>query len=295
MAAVAIVSLLVAAQSHGGQFVLEDDSGVRVALAAPARRIVSLAPSNTESLFAMGAGELIVGATRFDDFPAAALAIPRVGGFADVDIERVLRLEPDLVLAAGFQSGVVRRLRNLGLTVFVVEPRDTIEVLDRLQIFGRLVGRLEEARVLEANLRQRVGAVEERVRAIDERPRVFYMLSRDLFTVGPGSFAHDLIERGGGQNIAADATIPYPQMSDEAVIARNPEVIFVGGHESAVDLEELRRRPGWARVSAVASGRVVVLEDTDIMSRPGPRIVDALEIMLRAMHPQAVDAKQTAG
>lgn len=295
MAAVAIVSLLVAAWSDGGQFVLEDDSGVRVALAAPARRIVSLAPSNTESLFAMGAGELIVGATRFDDFPAEALAIPRVGGFADVDIERVLRLEPDLVLAAGFQSGVVRRLRNLGLTVFVVEPRDTIEVLDRLQIFGRLVGRLEEARVLEANLRQRVGAVEERVRAIDERPRVFYMLSRDLFTVGPGSFAHDLIERGGGKNIAADATIPYPQMSDEAVIARNPEVIFVGGHESAVDLEELRRRPGWARVSAVASGRVVVLEDTDIMSRPGPRIVDALEIMLRAMHPQAADAKQTAG
>ncbi len=295
MAAVAIVSLLVAARSHGGQFVLEDDSGVRVALAAPARRIVSLAPSNTESLFAMGAGELIVGATRFDDFPAEALAIPRVGGFADVDIERVLRLEPDLVLAAGFQSGVVRRLRNLGLTVFVVEPRDTIEVLDRLQIFGRLVGRLEEARVLEASLRQRVGAVEERVRAIDERPRVFYMLSRDLFTVGPGSFAHDLIERGGGKNIAADATIPYPQMSDEAVIARNPEVIFVGGHESAVDLEELRRRPGWARVSAVASGRVVVLEDTDIMSRPGPRIVDALEIMLRAMHPQAADAKQTAG
>ena len=295
MAAVAIVSLLVAARSHGGQFVLEDDSGVQVALAAPARRIVSLAPSNTESLFAMGAGELIVGATRFDDFPAAALAIPRVGGFADVDIERVLRLEPDLVLAAGFQSGVVRRLRNLGLTVFVVEPRDTIEVLDRLQIFGRLVGRLEEARVLEASLRQRVGAVEERVRAINKRPRVFYMLSRDLFTVGPGSFAHDLIERGGGQNIAADATIPYPQMSDEAVIARNPEVIFVGGHESAVDLEELRRRPGWARVSAVASGRVVVLEDTDIMSRPGPRIVDALEIMLRAMHPQAADAKQTAG
>jgi len=294
VAAVAIVSLLVAARSHGGQFVLEDDSGVRVALAAPARRIVSLAPSNTESLFAMGAGELIVGATRFDDFPAEALAIPRVGGFADVDIERVLRLEPDLVLAAGFQSGVVRRLRNLGLTVFVVEPRDTIEVLARLQIVGRLVGRLEEARVLEGSLRQRVGAVEERVRAIDERPRVFYMLSRDLFTVGPGSFAHDLIERGGGKNIAADATIPYPQMSDEAVIARNPEVIFVGGHESAVDLEELRRRPGWARVSAVASGRVVVLEDTDIMSRPGPRIVDALEIMLRAMHPQATDAKQTA-
>ena len=107
VAIVVVASLLVAAWSHAGQLVLEEDSGVRVALAAPSRRIVSLAPSNTETLFAMGAGELIVGTTRFDDFPANALAIPRVGGFTDVDIERVLKLKPDLVLAAGFQASGV--------------------------------------------------------------------------------------------------------------------------------------------------------------------------------------------
>ncbi len=293
---VVVAWLVVAAWSSGRQLALEDDSGVRVALAAPARRIVSLAPSNTESLFAMGAGELIVGVTRFDDFPAEARAITQVGGFSDVDVERVLKLEPDLVLAAGFHaSGVVPRLRSLGLTVFVVEPRDAAEVLDRLLIIGRLVGRVEEARELEASLRQRLVAVQERVGAINQRPRVFYLLSRDLFTVGPGSFAHDLIGRAGGQNIAADATISYPQMSDEAVIARDPEVIFIGGHDSSVDLSELRRRPGWARVSAVASGRVVVLEDVDLISRPGPRIVEALEIMARALHPIANDAKESDG
>ena len=266
------------------QVSLIDDSGVRVELAAPARRIVSLAPSSTESLFAIGAGELIVGATRFDDYPEEARLIPRVGGFADVDVERVLQLRPDLVVAAGFQAGgVVRRLRSLDVPVFVVEPRDAAEVLDRLYTLGQLVGREDAARRLAEALRVRLETVERQVQASAVRPRVLFMLSRDLFTVGPGSFAHDLIVRAGGDNIAADSSIPYPQLSEEAVIARDPEVIFVGGHESSVDLEELRGRRGWGQVSAIRAGRVVVLDDPDLASRPGPRIVEALEIIAQAI------------
>lgn len=266
------------------QVSLRDDTGTLVQLAGPARRIVSLAPSNTEGLFAIGAGSFIVGATRFDDYPPAARDIPRVGGFADIDVERVLLLDPDLVLASGFQvGGVVARLRTLGLPVFVVEPRDAVEVLDRLEVLGRLVGRRDEAQRLAASLRDRLERVERGARGA-RRPRVFLMLSADLFTVARGSFAHDLIERAGGDNIAAAAAVPYPQLSDEAVIARDPEIIFIGGHQVSASLRELRARPGWGRVTAVREGHIVVLEDPDLASRPGPRLVEALETIAAAIH-----------
>jgi len=260
------------------QVVLRDDTGARVVLQRPARRIVSLAPSNTESLFAIGAGHLVVGATRFDDYPPPVGTIARVGGFADVDVERVLRLEPDLVLAAGFHAGnVVVRLRALGLAVFVVEPANVADVLDRLELLGRLVGRVDEARRVAAALRARLQRVAQRVQVAARRPRVLLMLSADVFTVAPGSFAHDLIVRAGGDNVAADAPVPYPQLAEEAVIARDPEVIFIGGHEVGLGLADLRGRPGWAGISAVRHGRVVVLEDPDLVSRPGPRVIEALE------------------
>lgn len=262
------------------QVALRDDAGVVVSLAASPRRIVSLAPSNTETLYLIGAGELVVGVTRYDDYPAQARGLPRVGGFLDVDIERVLALEPDLVLAAGFQaSGPARRLRALGVPVFVVEPRDAAATIDRVEVIGALVGRAEEAHRVAAGLRARLDAVQRAVARASVRPRVLLMLSRDLFTVGPGSFAHDLIVRAGGDNIAADADVPYPQISDETAILRDPEIIFVGGHQTLLRLGDLRLRPGWAEVSAVRAGRVVVLEDPDIASRPGPRIIDALELI----------------
>jgi iron complex transport system substrate-binding protein len=266
--------------SSPGQVALQDDAGVTVSLAAPPRRIVSLAPSNTETLYLIGAGELLVGATRYDDYPPQARGLPRVGGFLDVDIERVLALDPDLVLAAGFQAnGPGRRLRALGVPVFTVEPRDAAATIDRVEVIGTLVGRAEEARRVAAGLRARLDAVQRAVARASVRPRVLLMLSRDLFTVGPGSFAHDLIVRAGGDNIAADAGVPYPQISDETVILRDPQIIFIGGHQTLTRLGDLRLRPGWAEVSAVRAGRVVVLEDPDIASRPGPRIIDALELI----------------
>lgn len=278
-AAVALTGAL-ALLSPPGQVALQDDAGVAVSLAAPPRRIVSLAPSNTETLYLIGAGEMLVGATRYDDYPPQARSLPRVGGFLDVDIERVLALEPDLVLAAGFQAdGPARRLRALGVPVFIVEPRDAAETIDRVEVLGTLIGRATEARRVAAGLRARLEAVQRTVARATVRPRVLLMLSPDLFTVGPGSFAHDLIVRAGGDNVAADAGVPYPQISDETAILRDPQIIFIGGHQTLTRLGDLRRRPGWSGVSAVRAGRVVVLDDPDIASRPGPRIIDALELI----------------
>jgi iron complex transport system substrate-binding protein len=278
-------------QESGDRLALVDDSGVRVELPRQVRRVVSLAPSNTEVLFHIGAGDLLVGATRFDEHPPEAAAIPRVGGFADIDVERVLALRPDLVLAAGFHAGgVAPRLRGLGLTVFVVEPRDAAEAIDRVELLGRIVGREARARDAARRLRQRMARVQARVAGARGRPRVLYQLSRDLYSAGPGSFPHDLIVRAGGANIAASAGDRYPRLSEEFVIAADPEVIFVAGHESGVTAAELRARPGWAGIAAVKTGRIVVLEDPDLAGRPGPRIVEALEIIARAIHPEAFTA-----
>ncbi|HEX9698667.1 MAG TPA: cobalamin-binding protein [Acidobacteriota bacterium] len=275
-------------QESGGRVALVDDSGVRVELPRQVRRIVSLAPSNTETLFHIGAGDLLVGATRFDEHPPEAAAVPRVGGFADIDVERVLALRPDLVLAAGFHAGgVAPRLRGLGLTVFVIEPRDAAEAIDRVELLGRIVGREARARNAARRLRQRMARVQARVVGARGRPRVLYQLSRDLYSAGPGSFPHDLIVRAGGANIAASAGDRYPRLSEEFVIAADPEVIFVAGHESGVTAAELRARPGWAGIAAVRTRRIVVLEDPDLAGRPGPRIVEALEIIARAIHPEA--------
>ncbi len=266
-----------------------DMAGRELTLAAEPQRIVSLAPSITEILFALGLGDRVVGVTQFCNYPPEATGKPQVGGYSDVSIEKVTEQQPDLILVSSIHMAqVLPELEKLGFTAMVIDAHDFPGVLDSIRLIGKVTHQDEAAEALTAQMQARADAVAQAV-AGRPRPRVYWELDPTLWTVGPGSFVQDLIERAGGENIAADADMAWVQLSAEAIIAKDPEVIFLADHPYGETKESVMARPGWEKISAVVNGRIVELtqEQGDIVSRPGPRVVDALELIARALHPDA--------
>ena len=271
---------------------LTDDLGRAVTLARPPQRIVSLAPSNTEILFAIGAGPQVVGVTDFCDYPPEARRLPRVGGMVpgSLSVERVVSLRPDLVLSVGrLQQPVIDALQRLGIPVFALDPASLEDVYENLRRVGRLTGHPDGAEAVVRTMQQRVDAVRRLVADIppQRRVRVFYEVwDNPLMTAGPGSFIGQLIELAGGINVFRDVQQDWPQVSLEELVRRDPDVILgPATHGSGLALEQLRRRPGWQNLRAVRTGRVYVVED-DLISRPGPRLVEGLERVARALYPE---------
>ena len=235
-----------------------------------------------------------MGVTEFCNYPPEAAEKPKVGGFSDVNTEKVVELEPDLILAANIHATeVVPALEKLGLTVVVIDPPDIPAVLKGIKLVGKITGQEEAAEALTAELQERIDAITKAVEGL-EKPRVFWEISSDLWTAGPGSFINDIIVRAGGENIAAEAEAPWVQLSNEVIIAADPEVIFLADHPFGETAESVAARPGWDEISAVVNDRIIEVEDTDIFSRPGPRVVDALEMAAKALHPDAFESSSAA-
>ncbi len=263
-----------------------DDAGRKIFVADPPTRIVSLAPSVTEMLFAIGAGERVVGVTSFCNYPPEAQAKPKVGG-AFPNLEVVLSLKPTLVLAPRdfIRPDMVAKLDQLKIPLFILETNNIEDVLRHIQTVGRMLGRSEQSDAVAGDLRRRVADVKTRT-AGAARPRVFYVLNSDpLMTAGPGSFIHQLIELAGGTNVAADAPVAYPRLSLEEVIRQDPQVIlFPVGDEEGIPNEEQQRWLRWPTLSAVKQNRFVRIPSV-LLDRPGPRVVDGLEQLARELHP----------
>ena len=260
--------------------------------AAPPKRVISLAPSLTEMVYALGAGQTLVGVTTVCNYPEAARRLPKVGGMEDggVDLEKVLSLKPDLVVAIGlYQSSTVEALRRLGLRVELVPSQTVEDVFAAANRLGTLLGRQAEARRLTADMGRRIDRVRRATAALPKgrRPRVFYQVwDQPLMTATRDTLIGRLIELGGGVNVFSDLSGRYVQVSPEAVLKRDPQVILAPTtHASRVDPKILARTPGLAGVTAVRTGRVYVL-DGDLVSRAGPRIAEALELVARAIHPE---------
>ncbi len=264
---------------------VSDDAGRQVTLRHAPQRIVSIAPSNTEILFALGLEGKIVAVDQYSDYPPEARQKPQLGSYVEPDLEQIVAAAPDLVLATGVHAEtVVPELESLRLTVAVINPGNLDEVLDGIGLVGRVTGEDARATILACELLERVDAVAERV-AGAPRPRVFFELSPELHTAGPGSFVDDLIARAGGQNVAADAAEEWPQLSAEALIEKDPEVVLLADHAVGATPEQVRARPGWQQMSAVEHDRLVPI-DPDLTNRPGPRVVDGLEAIALALHPE---------
>ncbi len=263
-----------------------DDAGRKIFVADPPTRIVSLAPSVTEMLFAIGAGERVVGVTSFCNYPPEAQAKPKVGG-AFPNLEVVLSLKPTLVLAPRdfIRPDMVAKLDQLKIPLFILETNNIEDVLRHIQTVGRMLGRSEQSDAVAGDLRRRVADVKTRT-AGAARPRVFYVLNSDpLMTAGPGSFIHQLIELAGGTNVAADAPVAYPRLSLEEVIRQDPQVIlFPVGDEEGIPNEEQQRWLRWPTLAAVKQNRFVRIPSV-LLDRPGPRVVDGLEQLARELHP----------
>jgi iron complex transport system substrate-binding protein len=278
-----------AQQSLPGNIV--DSLGRSVTIDKIPQRIVSLAPGNTEILFALGLGDKVVGVTEYCNYPQEAMNKPKVGGFSNVDIEKVVSLEPDLVLATHIhEKTVIPALEKLGLTVVALTPGSLNEVLDSITLVGKITGQSGEASKLINDLGTRIKAVSDKTRNLspDQKPRVFYVTWHDpLMTAGTETLADDVISSAGGQNIAYD--ISGDKAIDlETVIYRDPQVIVASvGMGSGEDLpwQYVQTEPRLKNTQALLNNRVYKI-DGDVIHRPGPRIVDALEQMAQFIHPE---------
>jgi iron complex transport system substrate-binding protein len=253
-------------------------------------RLVSLAPSLTEIVFALGRGDWLAGVTDFCDYPPAARSKPRVGGPVMPNLERILELRPSLVLTTGEGNPLetVARLEQLGLRVFGVRPGSYTGVQASIEVLGHVLREEAGAARLVQDIRGRVAAVRRRV-AGRPRPRVLFLVWADpLIAAGAATFVHDLIDMAGGDNIVRERTVPYPRLSWEEVVGRAPEVILVASHrDGAAPLPNGAVWNAWRSIPAVRSGRILAVHGDTIL-RPGPRVVEGVERLARAIHPETV-------
>jgi len=267
-----------------------DGLGREVTINKQPETIVSLAPSNTEILFALELGDKVTAVSKYCNYPLEAQDKIKIGGFSTVNIEKVVELKPDLVLGTCYvQEAIVEELERLGLTVIALDARNIEDVLEGIRLVGKATGQLKIAIELVVNLEQRIKAVTDKTKDLpdNQRPRVFHEVQYDpLMTAGPGTFIHHLIHLTGGVNIASDSTTKYPVYNLEILIERNPEVIILSlGHGSiAASVEGVKERERWQIIDAVKNNRVYGI-NADIVARAGPRIVDALEEIAGYIHP----------
>ncbi|MEW5922257.1 MAG: cobalamin-binding protein [Bacillota bacterium] len=270
------------------QLTLTDDLGREVCLERKPERIVSLAPSNTEMLFALGLDEQIVGVSEHCNYPAAALEKAKAGTFSEPNLELIVSLNPHLVVAGHFHEEKLARLEELGIPVLVLNPSTVEEIYASLELLGEAAQVEENAHRLVAQMRERMRAVEQKMAHLSTRRRVYYEVYADpLMSVGRTSVIHELIEIAGGYNIFADVEAPYPKITAEAVVDRDPEVIIFPNYHGTegVLANEIIQRPGWESISAIKNERVVGVSP-DKFSRPGPRVVEAVEELAAILYPE---------
>jgi iron complex transport system substrate-binding protein len=273
-------------KAFGATFI--DEAGRGVEVKGPPQRIVSVAPSVTEILFALGLGSRVAGVSVYCQFPPEALKKEKIGGYINPSLEKIVALKPDLVIgiAEGDLKSFVDKLAGLKIPVYIANPQNVSEVLNSIQKIGEATFSSPAAGKVVAGMKERIQGIQSRVRG---RPqfRVLHILNFDpLISAGKGTFVDDLIRLAGGRNLAEKAQGRYPRFSMEEVLAQDPEVILLASMKSQDPMSEQRQWwERWKTVSAVKHNRIYVL-DSDLIHRPSPRIVDGLEQVARAIHPE---------
>jgi len=255
-------------------------------------RIVSLSPSTTEMLFAIGAGDQVVGVTSYCNYPEEATTRDIIGGFSakTISIETIISLNPDLVIAGvSAHQPITETLREAGIAVLSIEPKSINDIQNIIVELGVITGHEKEGKTVSEDINSRIDAVQIKLGTLkdDERIKVFYEVwDAPLMTAGPESFTGQMVSLAGGINIFSDVQGDYPQISSEELINRNPQVILSSDtHGDKLSLEAMKEREGWSNIDAFKNNRVILL-DGNIVSRPGPRVINAIEMIAQSLYPE---------
>jgi iron complex transport system substrate-binding protein len=266
---------------------LEDETGRSVIVPQHPVRIISLAPSITETVFAVGAGDRLVGDTTYCDYPDAANRVSKVGDTLNPNVEQVLSLKPDLVLVSTASQLEVftKLLSDHNIPVYISNPNSLDSVISSILRIGDLLDSRQQAQQLAADLRKRIDNVESRVEG-SGRPRVFYQLSAEpLYTAGRDAFITDMIHRAGGESVTATVPGAWPRFSDESALALDPDVIIIPSGDSMNRANNTQVAAPLRKSKAFAQKRIYAING-DFLSRPGPRVVDGFEALARSLHPE---------
>ena len=271
-----------------------DQLGRRVELPEDPQRVVSLAPSITEIIFALGHENRLKGVTLYSDFPPAATRLPKVGSYVNLDLERIVALQPDLCIAIkdGNPQAVAKRLESLKIPVYAVDPRNMDTVMQTVLEIGTLLNGKERAKHLVQSMRFRIDKVKAMVAKTAHRHRVFFQIGiTPIVSVGTHTFIHELIVLAGGINLS-QGPVTYPRYSQEQVLALSPEVFIITSMTRAATFEKVKAEwSRWPSMPAVRDQRIF-LEDSNLFDRPSPRLVDALELLVKLIHPELLKDMQ---
>ena len=272
--------------------IVTDQLGRKISLPDNPQRIVALAPSITEIIYALGQQHRLKGVTLFSDYPDAAKQLPVVGSYVHLDLEKIVALKPDLCIAIkdGNPKEVIDRLDSLKIPVYAVDPKNLDSVMETLQEIAQLLNADNTAKLLISRMQSRIGRVTSRIATTDYRPRVFFQIGiSPIVSVGTDTFIHEIIVLAGGKNLAAGRT-PYPRFSQEQVLGLSPEVFILTSMARTGAFEKAKAKwERWPQLDAVRSGRIHLV-DSNLFDRPSPRLVEALEVMARLIHPDLFEA-----
>ena len=286
--AVTVFALCLVAASIGEARLVRDQLEREVMVPDNPERVVSLAPSITEIVFALGEGHRLKGVTQHCDFPPEAASLPKVGSYVHLDLEKIVALQPDLCLGTrdGNPREVAEKLEALKIPVYTVNPRDLDTVMDTLLEIGGLLHAEQKAQALVGEMRARIEEVKSRVANTKERPTVFFQIGIvPIVSVGGHTFIDELITTAGGRNLAAGST-PYPRFSKEQVVALEPEVIIITSMTRGQQFEPVRDEWNqWGNLPAIRNRHVYIVE-SNLFARPSPRLVEGLELLTRLIHPE---------
>lgn len=281
-----VLTLLLISSAQSRELI--DQLGRKVEVVEPLTRVVSLIPSLTETSFEVGGGDALVGATRFATFPEAAAKLPRVGSYIALDIEKIVKLKPQLCLATkdGNPKASVERLEALGIPVYVFDPKSLEDVVDTVLRLGDIYRTEALAESLVSGYRKRLEKISRQLDVVKDRPRVFFQIdAQPIFSAGSDTFLHQLLIRSGAVNLAADRS-GYPRYSWEELLVLKPDVVLLASMGGGFSEQELLASwEAWPQIPAVKQKRLHVV-DADLFDRPSPRLIDALEHLVVLLHPE---------